>query len=111
MTDDKTADELEEEGLKKVIIKADNAEPKTIVYFKQRGFRMYSCKKLTRVENTKKMKRFKRIICSDACVNTIRELKELTFKKDRKQMKLLRMNLTLTVTVLAPCGTDLMIMK
>ncbi len=84
MTDDKTADELETLGLKKSIIKADNAEPKTIAYFKQRGFRMYPCKKLTRVENTKKMKRFKRIICSDACVNTIRELKELTFKKDPK---------------------------
>lgn len=84
MTDDKTADELEELGLKKSIIKADNAEPKTIAYFKQRGFRMYPCKKLTRVENTKKMKRFKRIICSDACVNSIRELKELTFKKDPK---------------------------
>ncbi|MCS1393582.1 PBSX family phage terminase large subunit [Lysinibacillus boronitolerans] len=84
MTDDKTADELEEEGLKKSIIKADNAEPKTIAYYKQRGFRMFACKKLTRIENTKKMKRFKRIICSDACVNTIRELKELTFKKDPK---------------------------
>lgn len=84
MTDDKTADELEEAGLKRTIVKADNAEPKTIAYFKQRGFRMYSCKKLTRIENTKKMKRFKRIICSDACVNTIRELKELTFKKDLK---------------------------
>lgn len=84
MTDDKTADELEEEGLKKSIIKADNAEPKTIAYYKQRGFRMFACKKLTRIENTKKMKRFKRIICSDSCVNTIRELKELTFKKDPK---------------------------
>ena len=32
---------------------------------------------------TKKVKRFKRIICSDALKNAISELKDLTFKTDR----------------------------
>lgn len=84
LTDDIVADELAAEGLKKVLIKADNEDAKAIAYYQQRGFRMLSCKKLRRIDNTRKMKRFKRIICSDACVNTIRELKELTFKKDPK---------------------------
>ena len=30
------------------------------------------------------MKRFKRIICSPKCKNTIRELRDLTYKKDAK---------------------------
>lgn len=84
LTDPELADDLEKAGLQKVLIKADNAEPKTIAYFQQRHFRMLACKKVTRKENTKKMKRFKRIICSDQCVNTIRELKDLTFLKDLK---------------------------
>lgn len=84
LTDPEFADDLEKEGLKKAVTKADNAEPKTIAYLQQRGFRVVACKKLTRIENTKKVKRFKRIICSDECPNTIRELKDLTFKKDKK---------------------------
>ncbi|MFP7199697.1 PBSX family phage terminase large subunit [Lysinibacillus halotolerans] len=84
LTDVEIADDLEKVGLKGVLIKADNAEPKTIAYLKQRRLRVYACKKLTRIENTKKIKRFKRIICSDQCVNTIRELKDLTFKVNPK---------------------------
>ena len=37
----------------------------------------------SRIANTKKCKRFKRIICSSDCVNTIKELKDLTYKKNR----------------------------
>lgn len=83
-TDPEIAKDLEEENLKKIKIKADNAEPKTIRYFQQQGFRIYPCRKLTRLENTKKVKRFKKIICSDACKDVIRELKDLTFATDKQ---------------------------
>lgn len=36
------------------------------------------------MQNTKKVKRFKRIICSDECKNTIRELKNLTYALDKQ---------------------------
>lgn len=83
MTDDETAEELEH--LKRVFIKADAAEPKTIFYYQRQGFRMKAAKKFpgSRLQYTKKVKRFKRIICSSECKNTIRELKDLTFKVDK----------------------------
>ena len=37
----------------------------------------------SRAEYTKKVKRFKRIICSDHCLNVIHELQDLTFKENR----------------------------
>lgn len=89
VTDDVFAEELAEAGLKKEIIKADNAEPKTIAYLQKKGFRILPCVKLTRLENTKKMKRFKKIIISKNCPNTIRELKTLTFKVDQKTGKII----------------------
>lgn len=83
MTDDKTAEDLQH--LKRVIIKADSAEPKTIRFFKQNGFRMKGAKKFqgSRAQYTKKVKRFKKIICSDQCPNHIRELADLTFAVDK----------------------------
>lgn len=83
-TDDKTAEDLKE--LKGVIIKADSAEPKTIRYFKQQGYLMKAAKKFqgSRLQYTKKIKRFKKIICSDQCPDVIRELKDLTFKVDKQ---------------------------
>ena len=90
MTDDKTAVDLVEwdANIKNELIKADCAEPKAIQYYKQEGFKMRGCKKLadkktegSRIANTKKCKRFKRIICSSDCKNTIKELKDLTYKK------------------------------
>lgn len=47
---------------------------------------MYGAKKYigSRLQNTKKMKRFNKIVCSPKCKNTIRELKDLTYKKDSK---------------------------
>lgn len=67
------------------LIKADCAEPKTITYFRKQGFRMQRCRKFkgSRSAYTKKVKRFKRIVCLDSCLNTISELKELTFKEDK----------------------------
>ncbi|MBU5214367.1 PBSX family phage terminase large subunit [Bacillus oleronius] len=83
LTDVELADDLER--YKKLLIRADNAEPKTIAYFRQRRFRMIGAKKGpgSRLQNTKKVKRFKKIICSDACPDVIRELKNLTFAKDK----------------------------
>ncbi|GLF91064.1 hypothetical protein Saga11_23230 [Bacillus safensis] len=82
-TDDKTAEDLKE--LKKVLIKADSAEPKTIQFFRQQGFLMKAAKKFqgSRKQYTKKVKRFKEIICSDKCPDVIRELKDLTFAVDK----------------------------
>lgn len=84
MTDDKTAKELKRAGYDEVQISADCAEPKTIKFYQQEGFKMRACYKISRLENTKKIKRFRKIICSPDCINTIRELKNLTYAKDNK---------------------------
>lgn len=83
-TDDEIAKEIEE--FKNFIIIADNAEPKSIAYFNRLGYKMKACKKFagSRLANTKKIKRFKNIYCSDKCKHTIKELKNLTYKKDRR---------------------------
>lgn len=89
MTDDETADELQEFVATREVIKADSAEPKAIRYYQKRGFNMVAAKKWNggtrhaRLDNTRKMKRFRRIICSDACANCIKELADLTFKTDK----------------------------
>lgn len=82
-TDPEIADDIEK--WKDILIKADCAEPKAIKYYKQRGFRIKKCKKFqgSRATYTKKVKRFKKIICSDKCENIIDELQELTFKVDK----------------------------
>lgn len=66
MTDDRTAVELDEFKQSRELIIADSTEPKTIQYFKQLGFRMKGAKKFggSCLANTKKVKRFKKIICS-----------------------------------------------
>jgi phage terminase large subunit len=81
MTDDATAVDLEEFTESRELIRSDSAEPKTIKYYNQQGFRMVGAKKFqgSRLQNTKKVKRFKKIICSNRCVHTIEELQELTF--------------------------------
>ena len=38
----------------------------------------------SRLSYTRKIKRFKKIICAPKCINTIRELKDLTYKKDKQ---------------------------
>ena len=89
MTDDETADALEEFVRTRERIKADSAEPKAIRYYQKRGFNMVATHKSngggrhSRLDNTRQMKRFRRIICSDACVHCIDELKELTYAVDR----------------------------
>jgi phage terminase large subunit len=86
MTDDRTAKELQAEGLDKEQIIADCEDPKAIAFYRQEGFRMRGCKKYpgSRLANTRKIKRFRRIICSPNCPNTIRELSTLIYAKDRQ---------------------------
>lgn len=83
--DPEIADDLQEFARTNERIKGDSAEPKTIYYLRKRGLNIIGAKKGkgSRLQNTKKVKRFTRIVCSDQCPNTIRELKNLTYKKDR----------------------------
>lgn len=84
MTDPETAADLRQFGLEREKISADCAEPKAIKFYKLEGFRMRECHKISRLENTRKIKRFKQIICSPKCPNCIRELSTLTYAKDAK---------------------------
>lgn len=73
-------------GYNKMII-ADNEDPKAIQYYRQCGFTIRGCKNKfagSRISNTKKIKRFHKIIISPKCKNTLRELKDLTYKKDAR---------------------------
>lgn len=95
ITDDKfaTIDEMlklkdrlnmyKEQGFAKTIV-ADNEDPKAITYYRQNGYQIRSCRNKfagSRLSNTRKIKRFKKIVCSPKCKNTIRELKDLTYLK------------------------------
>lgn len=84
-TDPEIFEDIKEFAESGELIKSDNAEPKAIKYYKQKGIRMKKCKKFSgsRYVYTKKVKRFKKIICSDECHNTVDELQELTFKVDK----------------------------
>ena len=98
ITDDKFANQPEmqklkerikrynEQGYNKMIV-ADNEDPKAISYYRQCGFQIRACRNKfagSRLSNTRKVKRFKKIVVSPKCKNTIRELKDLTYKKDAK---------------------------
>lgn len=86
MTDDKTSKELKQYGMDKEQIIADCEDPKAIAFYRQEGFRMRGCHKYagSRLANTRKCKRFRRIICSPRCVNCIRELSTLIYAKDNQ---------------------------
>lgn len=74
------------QGYGKQII-ADNEDPKAISYYRQNGFKIRGCRNKfigSRLSNTRKIKRFKKIVVSPKCKNVIRELKDLTYKKDAK---------------------------
>lgn len=79
-------DDWHNQGLNKMIV-ADNEDPKAIAYYQQCGYRIRACRNKfagSRLSNTRKIKRFRKIIVSPKCKNTIRELKDLTYKKDAK---------------------------
>lgn len=84
-TDDVTVEDLKEFIETKELIKADN-EQKTIAYFRKMGYNMVAAHKFqgSRLQYTKKIKPFKKIICSDSCKNTIYELQPLTYKTDKR---------------------------
>lgn len=84
MTDDRTAKELINLGMDEVSIIADSAEPKAIAFYQQSGFTMRGCRKGagSRLGNTRKMKRFQKIVCSPSCKNVVRELRNLTYAID-----------------------------
>lgn len=84
-TDPETVKDLEDLGWNKdTLIIADSADPKAIQYYRQMGFKIRPCKKGigSRLENVRKMKRFKNIICSPKCTNSILELENLIYAKD-----------------------------
>lgn len=71
------------QGFNKMIV-ADNEDPKAIQYYRQNGYQIRGCRNKfagSRLSNTRKIKRFKKIVCSPKCKNTIRELKDLTYLK------------------------------
>lgn len=75
--------EYKAQGYNKMII-ADNEDPKAITYYRQNGYQIRACRNKfagSRLSNTRKIKRFKKIVCSPKCKNTIRELKDLTYLK------------------------------
>ncbi len=77
-------DKYYQEGYNKVIV-ADNEDPKAIQYYRQMGYLMRPCRTKfngSRLSNTRKIKRFRKIICSPKCKNTIKELKDLSYQKD-----------------------------
>ncbi|MGN1416233.1 MAG: terminase large subunit, partial [Oscillospiraceae bacterium] len=57
---------------------------KAIQYYRNMGYTMRGAHKTDRLSQVKKVKRFKKIICAPCCVNTIRELSNLTYKKDKQ---------------------------
>lgn len=74
------------EGYSKILV-ADNEDPKAIAYYRQEGYKIRGARNKfagSRLSNTRKVKRFKRIIVHPRCKNTIRELKDLTYAKDSK---------------------------
>jgi len=78
--------EYNRQGYRKMIV-ADNEDPKAIAYYRQCGYQMRACRNKfagSRLSNTRKIKRFRHIIVSPKCRNTIRELQYLTYKKDQK---------------------------
>lgn len=82
-SDKELADALE--TYKKEIMTADSAEPKTIAYLQQRGFRVLGAKKGpgSVLGGIKKLQRFYQIVISEDCPESKRDFTTLTFKKDK----------------------------
>ena len=64
---------------------ADSEDPKAIKYYRDMGINMRGAYKFpgSRLSYTRKIKRFRQIICAPKCKNTIRELQNLKYKEDR----------------------------
>lgn len=85
MTDMDTVNDEDFKKFKKYYIIADSEDPKAIAFYRQMGYRMRGAKKFpgSRLSYTRKIKRFSKIICAPQCINTIRELKYLTYAQDK----------------------------
>lgn len=71
-------------GYSKYIV-GDNEDPKAIQYYRQMGYLIRPCRNKfagSRLSNTRKVKRFKKIIVSPKCKNVWKELHDLTYKKN-----------------------------
>lgn len=87
ITDDVLVQDLKEHGFADgKLVTCDVAEQKTIKYLNLNNIIATGCKKFpgSVLANIKKIKRFKKIYCSSKCKPVIKELKNLTYKKDRK---------------------------
>ena len=74
---------LENTRLKRPLC-ADSEDPKAIQYYRSKEFiirKTFAKFNGSKLSNTRKVKRFAKIICSPRCQNTIRELQDLTYKK------------------------------
>lgn len=82
-SDKELADDLA--PYKKELTTADSAEPKTIAYLQQKGFKIIGAKKGqgSVLGGIKKIKRFHQVVISENCPNTKRDFTTLTFKKDK----------------------------
>ena len=71
------------------ILRCDSASPREIEELRRYGIKAVAAKKWNggtrhaRLDNLRKVKSFHKIICSDACLSTIKELAELTYKTDK----------------------------
>ena len=73
-------------GLTKFLV-ADDEDPKAVQYYRQQGFTIRECRNKfngSRLSNTRKVKRFHKIVVMPECKNVIRELHDLTYAKDSK---------------------------
>ena len=67
------------------LIIADNARPETTEEIRRAGFKIINCEKGAGsvLDGLQKLKSFYKIIVSDKCINTYRELTELCHEKDK----------------------------
>ena len=75
-----------EMGLTKFLV-ADDEDPKAVQYYRQQGFIIRECRNKfngSRLSNTRKVKRFHKIVVMPECKNVIRELHDLTYARDAK---------------------------
>ena len=86
ITDDILVVDLKEKGFQDGLVTCDIADQKAIEYLNLNGITAVGCKKFpgSVLANIKKIKRFKKIYCSSNCKPVIRELRDLTYKKDKR---------------------------
>lgn len=76
---------LKDNGVRYNPIVADSADPKAIRFYFRQGFDIRGAKKrkYSNIAHIRRVKRFRRIVCSTNCINTIRELRDLAYFTDK----------------------------